>query len=178
MYVSVTWHTSMWNLTMHSSNGHYQKEILADRWSPDSCSRGCGVPGAAPCSEPSARPSLLPLSSAWQLPRRSWGQSGSWLQQSGHLKKSLCCLRKDWHSYFKTFLFLPILGQFWVSCWKVHPPALTSLTAHSPGDTPCMSPLGPMHREAATGFPVAFNISTAHTASSTCSKYCNRVTSV
>lgn len=62
------------------------------------------------------------------------------------------------------------------SCWKVHPPALTSLTAHSPGDTPCMSPLGPMHREAATGFCVAFNTSTAHTASSTCSKYCNRVT--
>lgn len=30
-----------------------------------------------------------------------------------------------------------------------------------------------MHREAATGFPVAFNTSTAHTASSTCSKYCS-----
>lgn len=55
----------------------------------------------------------------------------------------------------------------------MHPPAFTSLTAHSAGDVPCMSPLGPMHREAATGFPVAFNTSTAHTASSTCSKYCS-----
>lgn len=50
-------------------------------------------------------------------------------------------------------------------------PALTSLTAHSPGVTPCMSPIGPMHMVAATGFPVAFRTCTAHSASSTCSKY-------
>ena len=57
--------------------------------------------------------------------------------------------------------------------WVVYTPAFTSLTAHSPGEMPCMSPSGPMHREAATGFPLVFSTCTAHSASSTCSKYCN-----
>ena len=36
-------------------------------------------------------------------------------------------------------------------------PAFTSLTAHSAAETPCMSPSGPMHMEAATGFPLVFS---------------------
>lgn len=62
--------------------------------------------------------------------------------------------------------------KFWVYLRALYAPALTSLTAHSCGEMPCMSPSGPIHREAATGFPVSFSTSTAHTASSTCSKYC------
>lgn len=89
IYISPADCACAWN---QSLNGPYQKEILADRWIPDSCSRGCGRPGAAPCSEPWARPSRLPPSSSWQLPRRSWGQSGSWLQRSGHLKRDVQCL--------------------------------------------------------------------------------------
>lgn len=54
---------------------------------------------------------------------------------------------------------------------KISIPAFTSLTAHSPGLTPFRSPSGPMHRVAATGFPVVFRTWTAHSASSTCSKY-------
>lgn len=58
--------------------------------------------------------------------------------------------------------------------WKSNVPAFTRRTAHSPGDTPCRSPSGPMHMVAAIGLPDVFNASTAHTASSTCSKYWNR----
>lgn len=50
-------------------------------------------------------------------------------------------------------------------------PALTSLTAQSPGLTPFRSPSGPMHRVAATGLPEDFKTWTAHSASSMCSKY-------
>lgn len=50
-------------------------------------------------------------------------------------------------------------------------PALTSLAPHSPGLIPFRSPSGPIHRVAATGLPVAFRTCTAHSASSTCSKY-------
>lgn len=63
-------------------------------------------------------------------------------------------------------------------CDKIHAwqhtlvvPAWTSLTAQSPGLTPFRSPSGPMHRVAATAFPVRFSTCTAHSASSTCSKY-------
>lgn len=91
-YIHLTSRPCVCMETFQSLKGPYQKEILADRWIPDSCSRGCGRPGAAPCSEPWARPSQLPLSSSWQLPRRSWGQSGSWLQRSGHLKRNVRCL--------------------------------------------------------------------------------------
>lgn len=54
-------------------------------------------------------------------------------------------------------------------------PAFTSRMAHSAGETLCMSPSGPMHREAATGFPLVFSTWTAHPASSTCSKYCQHI---
>lgn len=57
-------------------------------------------------------------------------------------------------------------------------PALTSLTAQSPGLTPFRSPSGPMHRVAATGLPEAFKTWTAHSASSTCSKYCKEAQNV
>lgn len=51
-------------------------------------------------------------------------------------------------------------------------PALAIRTPHSPQLTPCTSPSGPMHRDAATGTPVSLATSIAHSASSTCSKYC------
>lgn len=57
---------------------------------------------------------------------------------------------------------------------KVSVPALTSLTAHSPGGTLSMSPWGEMHIVAATGLPLVFSTSTAHTASSTWSKNCRK----
>lgn len=57
-------------------------------------------------------------------------------------------------------------------------PALTSLAAQSPGLTPFMSPSGPIHRLAATGLPVDFKTWTAHSASSTCSKYCKEAQNV
>lgn len=41
-------------------------------------------------------------------------------------------------------------------CEATYIPALTSLTAQSPGLTPFKSPSGPMHRVAATGFLVVF----------------------
>lgn len=58
--------------------------------------------------------------------------------------------------------------------WQIVIPALTSLTAQSPGLTPFRSPSGPIHRVAATGLPVVFKTWTAHSASSTCSKYCKQ----
>lgn len=58
-----------------------------------------------------------------------------------------------------------------VSLYGSKLPAFTSLTAHSPGVVSCMSPSGPMHMVTATGLSDSFKTSTAHTASSTCSKY-------
>ena len=52
-------------------------------------------------------------------------------------------------------------------------PATAMRTAQSPADTPCMSPSGPIHIVAATGRAVLAATSTAHSISSTCSKYCS-----
>lgn len=62
-------------------------------------------------------------------------------------------------------------------CWYFYEspsvPALTSLTAHSPGGMPDLSPWGEMHSVAPNGLPLVFSTSTAHAASSTCSKNCS-----
>lgn len=63
----------------------YQRGTLADQWSPGSCSPGCGKLRAGPYSELWVQHAPLPPSWASQSSHRSWGQSGSWLQQSGHL---------------------------------------------------------------------------------------------
>lgn len=61
------------------------------------------------------------------------------------------------------------------SKWQLMPtmsaPAFAIRMAHSPAVTLCMSPSGPMHMEAATGRPLFFADSIAHSISSMCSKY-------
>lgn len=83
-------------------------------------------------------------------------------QQQAHQVRHLTW--RLWDRVFKT--------RTYISCVII--PALTSLTAQSPGLTPFRSPSSPIHRVAATGFPVVFRTWTAHSASSTCSKYWNK----
>ena len=52
-------------------------------------------------------------------------------------------------------------------------PAVATFTAQSPQGTPLRSPLGPIHIVIATGLPDVFITSTAHAASSECSKNCS-----
>lgn len=146
-----------------------------------SCTQVCGSPVVGPWDGLWDLLSPNPLSLTSPCGRRSTDPSGSLFQQYQRLDR-----RNDmWHipricrelTIYCQYIEFPkkhygtILASITTS---TSVPALTSLTAHSPGGRPDLSPWGEMHSVAPTGLPLVFSTSTAHTASSTCSKNCSR----